>query len=197
MAIKKVTLAVLVAATLSETGFMYATEAQVKELVKHGYADVNPDMKDASGAFAVRATEAGITAHNNAQVKADGAGSDDEGVAQTSFKIVNKELPAGTRRGRQPGACKYPFDDLEVGQSFFVGDKVSGMDDAYKGMASSVTGANKRWSEEIKDAEPVKNRKGNLVQPTKQLREFRQSRVQDGADWGFAGISGTVIGRVS
>ena len=59
----KVTLAVLVAATLSDTGFMFATQKDVAELVKHGFAEVNETVVSDDGKkFGVRASQAGIDA---------------------------------------------------------------------------------------------------------------------------------------
>lgn len=70
-------------------------------------------------------------------------------AVSTGFEIEdNVPLPSGKSR-RAPGsrASKYPFDALEVGQSFFVPNSAD-MADAVVSMGSTVTSANARYSKQ-------------------------------------------------
>jgi hypothetical protein len=67
-------------------------------------------------------------------------------AAATEFVIAdNIPLPPPSSGGRG-GNTLYPFDKLEVGQSFGVKGKTK------KGMASTVSSANNRYLEVVKDA---------------------------------------------
>lgn len=173
----KVTLSALVLvtmATLSETGapvgFIYASEKDVAALVKAGHAEVNKDIIDAAGNFAVRATQAGIDAHNAQVAK--------EQAKANGFEIEsNVEIPEFRRPGnaKKAGSSKYPFDALGLKESFFVANSEK-TPDAYKSMASSVTAANVRHSEVI-EGETRIGRGGKEVPATRQLREFKAARM--------------------
>lgn len=173
----KVILATLVLATLATsdangapTGFMYATEKDVAALVKAGHAEVNKEIVNEGGAFAVRASAAGLEAHKLevAKAAAKAAGIEiEDGVPMPEFKRAGG--------GKKAGNSRYPFDALGVNQSFFV-ENTEKMPDAYKSLASSVTAANERHSEEIPGQTRV-NRRGVTVPDTKQLREFKVVRA--------------------
>ena len=173
----KVLLMTLALATLatsaedgSPTGFMYAQEKDVAALVKAGHAEVNKEMVDAAGAYAVRASAAGLEAHKlevaKAAAKAAGIEIEDN-VPMPEFKRAGG--------GKKAGCSRYPFDALDVNQSFFV-ENTEKMPDAYKSLASSVTAANERHSEAI-EGETRVNRKGTTVPATKKLREFKVVRA--------------------
>lgn len=173
----KVLLATLALATMattaedgSFTGFMYAQEKDVAALVKAGHAEVNKEIIDAAGAFAVRASAAGLEAYKleTAKAAAKAAGIEiEEGVPMPEFKRAGG--------GKKAGSSRYPFDALSAGQSFFV-ENTEKMPDAYKSLASSVTAANERHSEVIEGQTRV-NRKGATVPATRQLREFKVVRA--------------------
>jgi len=187
----KVTLKVLVAATLSETGFMYATEKDVAELVKHGFAELNTRIANPAKPtqFAVRASEAGLQAQRNAEVAANqvDTGKDgDEDIQFTvdndddEFEILNEPMPAATRA---PRASKYPFDKLEPGQSFRVLDTKVASGNAHSAMSSALNNANKRWSTEVEgEFEEVSRGKFAGKQIPKRIaqRKFEQRRVDGG-----------------
>lgn len=186
----KVTLKVLVAATLSETGFMYATEKDVAELVKHGFAELNTGIANPAKPtqFAVRASEAGLQAQRNAEAAANqvDAGEDDGDFEESQlsdsdeFEILNEPMPAATRA---PRTSKYPFEKLEVGQSFRVLDTKVASGNAHSAMSSALNNANKRWSTEIPgEFEEVSRGKfaGRQVPKREAQRKFEQRRVEGG-----------------
>lgn len=175
----KVTLAVLVAATMSEAGCMFATEKDVAELVKHGFAEVNQNIKSDDGEkFAVRASQAGIDAHNNAVAKETAPDVEDDG---DEFEIYNEPMPSGPVRAQR--ASKYPFDRLEVGQSFKVLDSKVESGTAFSAMSSAVNNANKRHSVEVDgEFETVTRGKYAGKQVPKRIvqRKFEQRRIDGG-----------------
>jgi hypothetical protein len=94
----------------------------------------------------------------------------------------------------------YPFDQLEVGQSFFVADSdkpITAKDgtvthDAFKGLSSTISGANARYA--VETGEKVIATKGRNagkeVAVVKQERKFEQRRVTEN------GVGGTRVWRV-
>ncbi len=207
----EITLAQVVEATQDpERGFMYASGEFVLLNEGHGFIEVNQDPTTirADGAVMVRATPAGI-----AFVQAEQ--NSEKGVAQTenvavesvstvheqqaapqtnqvskepkkmTFAVETVEIPA-VKRGRG-AATKYPFDLLEVGQSFFVPNSASEKGNAAKSVASSVAAANKRYSQEIAGQTRV-NRKGKTVPATEQIRLFETRSVEKDPVHGEAGV---------
>lgn len=154
--------------------FVYTASAFHDPLIKSGDVEINKTLENDAGEFATRATAKHLQQNEstntvNQTVTIAPASADkpkfevESGVAIPEFTRKS----SGLRAGR---SAIYPFDNLAVGQSFFVpnvGDKV-----AAKAMASTVAGANVRFSEEIPGVTRV-NRKGVTVPATKQLRKFK------------------------
>jgi len=204
--LNKTSLALLVsvvAATLSEAGYQFVAEKDATALVKGGFVEQNKEIVSDSGEFATRATQAGIDLANN---QANVGNTSDVGMglnagAQSGatspsaiFAVADGiTMPGITRGGRSGGA--YPFEKLELGQSFFVPATAAKPNPA-KSMASTVTSANERFSEEI-EGETRQNRKGKIVPATRQIREFAIRPVADGAAWGeqYAGVAGAGVWR--
>lgn len=103
----------------------------------------------------------------------------------------NVEIPKAARRSR---TSAYPFDQLEVGQSFFVPASEERPDPA-KTMGSTVAAANERYSEVVEGQTRI-NRKGKEVPMTRQVRQFKMAAVADGAAWGHPGVSGAGVWRI-
>lgn len=121
---------------------------------------------------------------DNAQQKKTTGGS------QMQFAIQNNiEIPKATRRSR---TSAYPFDALEIGQSFFVPATAERPEPA-KTMGSTVSAANERHSEET--GETKLNRKGREVPVLRPLRTFIVRAVEDGAPWGQPGVAGAGVWR--
>lgn len=177
----KVTLKTLVAATRSEAGFMFATEKDVAELVKHGFAEVNQAVQSDDGKkFGVRASESGLASHDAAVAK-EAAGEVEEVEFDDGFEILDEPMPANAPKVQR--ASKYPFDKLNVGQSFKVLDSKVDSGNAFSAMSSAVNNANKRWSTVIPgEFETVTRGKytGKEVEKRQQERKFEQRRVDGG-----------------
>lgn len=158
----------------------------IAQFVADGLVEVNPAGADEAGNIQARVTQKYLDAQpKNMQT---------EGLQETQqttkekpmFQIEdNVEMPARTRAVGAGRQSQYPFDQLEVGQSFFVPhpnrtDKDGKPITALTSMASNVSGANARYSEVI-EGETRKNRKGNIVPATRQLRKFEVRAVEGGA----------------
>jgi hypothetical protein len=102
--------------------------------------------------------------------------SDDDG----GFEIENS-IPPPQQDGRsgKRHAVKYPFDKLQVGQSFFVPNTPEKPEMA-KALASTVSAATARWDEVIPEKVRV-NRKGVTVAATRRTRKFVIGAVDGGA----------------
>lgn len=121
------------------------------------------------------------------------AGNQKPSGGSQMFQIQsNVDIPKTARRTR---TSAFPFDQLEIGQSFFVPATTERPDPA-KSMASTVNGANERHSEVI-EGQMVRNRKGNEVPARKPLRKFIVRPVTDGAAWGAEGQAGAAVWRVA
>lgn len=186
----------IIKATNSDEGFVHVDETEVAPLVAAGLVEVNIEMRDNVGNVAARAItqekEPAVSNINTAETAAV--------KAAPKFAIASVALPAVSRAPRE--GAMYPFDQLEVGQSFFVPDDPTKLDKdgkhvkAAKSLASTVTSANERYSEVIEGEFRV-NRKGATVPATRQLRTFAVRAVADGAPWGSPGVSGAAVGRTA
>lgn len=185
----------LVAATLSDAQCLYVQGADVEALKKAGYAEQNPEMVNADG-VATRATPAGIEAFPVGMTESGAvAGSGAVATSKPSFAIAEIPMPGHKRTGGGRTGSSYPFDDLAVGQAFFVAATAERPDPARQ-LGSTVTGANERHSEVI-EGETRVNRKGREVPVTRPLRKFEIRALEDGAAFGpeFAGVKGAGIWR--
>lgn len=164
-AVPAVSLAQIVEATQAGT-ILYTSAADHAPLIALGHVEVNPGMANEAGHLATRATPAGIEAVRAALAQPAASAS-----PKVSFDIAPAvPLPSPSGRGRVAGVSVYPFDKLEIGQSFFVPNTAE-RPDAAKSMASTVSSANARYAEEI-PGQTKTNRKGETVPATKQNRQF-------------------------
>ncbi|HEX2242711.1 MAG TPA: hypothetical protein VHK27_05575 [Gammaproteobacteria bacterium] len=181
----------IVDATL-QNSFVYLSAEATAQLVAEGLVETNPAMADANGGIATRATQKGIDSMNTAANQAAAsqpATSTGAGEAQISGngagEIViedNVPIPAVSGRGRS-GQSVYPFDKLNVGQSFFVAKPA-------KNLASTVSSANARFAEEIPGQFKTNKKTGQQVPATRQLRQFVVRSVTE------KGVKGSRVWRV-
>lgn len=161
---------------------MFVPQAIAEPLQAEGLIEINLGIKNDAGEIACRATEAGIvqvsetvvlgTRENGTAVMAKV-----ETVAAPAFKIeVGVPIPAPVGRGRS--GSKYPFDVLEVGQSFFVPDSAE-HPDASASLASTVSGATQRYATD--HATETKVVKGKTVPKKVYSRKFALRKVEGGA----------------
>jgi hypothetical protein len=186
---QKTLLEAIVAKTQADTIEYYSTKV-VQALIDAGFVEQNPSMANEQGELATRATQQGIDAMSDVQNQQAATP-----VAKPTFAIVAVPMPTAKRGGRTGET--YPFDKLEVGQSFFVPNDAVKSGDAAKSLASTVTTANERFSEVDPNGATRTNRKGNVVPVRTQQRKFEMRAMQDGAPWGgeFAGKAGAGIWR--
>lgn len=174
-----VTLAEVVEATKANS-FVYTSPEFHTALVESGDVEINPEITDPNGNIATRATEKAMNPMTDPVIQTDPVTAPvvDTPVAvkaKPTFEIKKGEIPekvravGASRAGRTP---VYPFDQLEVGEYFFVPNDPAAKAVAAKSLASSVAGANERYSEVI-EGETRKNRKGNVVPATKPVRKFK------------------------
>jgi len=178
-------------------------------LVDHSPAliQVNTGDLDENGAAACRLTEAG-----KAYI-AGGAAP----VAASKYEIITGAVLPPSKRGNRGGGAptQYPFDALEVGQTFFVSN--DDKPNAVKKLGSTVSSANARYAEPtgetktvmrtkrgpgnkaVKDLHTGENVKEQKSVPVKKAtRKFTIRPVTAGQEYGSftAPADGALIGRI-
>lgn len=171
--VAQIGLAAIVAAMSGSPGYAMVPKAEAERLASEGLVELNNAIVDGDK-IATRATQKGIDSVNQTENKSDAA---EAAPAKIQFVIEdNVALPAIVGRGRTGSA--YPFDKLNVGQSFFVPKPA-------KNLASTVSTANARYAVEEKDEAgnvlTRTDRKGNVVPKTKQTRTFAVRTVEGGS----------------
>lgn len=172
MALKKASISLLgtiATAMAAEPFYAMASEKEAKELIDGKLAEFNPEIRDGDK-IAIRLTDEGLNmAKANDSNNTDNTGTDTgASAAASSFAIIdNAKLPSAARGGRNGPV--YPFDDLNVGQSFFVPATADKPEPA-KSIASTATSAAKRF------AEPVKNPDGSPVMEEYTVRGETKTR---------------------
>lgn len=167
-AVALIGLAAIVAATQDATkGFAFVGKAEADKLAADGLVELNADVAGTpEGQIATRATQKGIDSLSAAAPAAAPSAGKSEFVIEDDVAI-----PAVSGRGRIGSV--YPFDKLNVGQSFFVPK-------AAKNLASTVSSANARYAVEV-PGETRTDRKGNVVPKTKFTRHFIVRSVEGGS----------------
>lgn len=139
--ITKAMIATVATIAASESGFLMLTQAEGADVVGAGLATVDTANVEGDKA-AVSLTEAGVKlAAENAPATAGAP------AASNGYKIDDAvAMPtASARRSREGG---YPFDKLEVGQSFHVA-KTADNSDPVTRLQSSVSGARTRYAVKV------------------------------------------------
>lgn len=163
-------LATIATAMAAEPFYALATEKEAKELIDGKLAEFNPEIRDGDK-IAIRLTDEGLKANTEMNTPASNNTADTGNTASaaaSSFAIIdNAKLPSAARGGRNGPV--YPFDDLNVGQSFFVPATADKPEPA-KSIASTATSAAKRF------ATPVKNPDGSPVMEEYKVRGVTKTR---------------------
>lgn len=166
----------------------------------------------------VSLSEAGKALLAEMSTKAQTANSASATAVHQNFAIISgAQLPASKRRGGGAGApTKYPFDQLGLGDSFFVPNSASKDGNAVKHISSSVSTMNIKYSEETGETKQVERTKrgpknkavldaaGNKVKETatvkvrKPVRKFSVRPVEAGKTYGtyVAPEDGALVARV-
>ena len=179
----EVTLEAIVSATLDETkGFIYTSAAVHTPLAEAGLVEVNPTMANEAGEFATRATQKGIetvsstTTQETAAVETAAAAP----VTATGGFAIEAGVPMPSISGRGRTGTAYPFDKMEVGQSFFVANSKD-KPNAAKSLASTVSSATARFAVPSEDGATKVNKKGETVPVMVETRKFVVRSVEGGA----------------
>lgn len=159
-------------------------------LVEQGLVEINPAMVNEAGEIATRATQKGIESLDSGAIVVDNATSEANSEAnsaiaetgktekvKTMFQIENN-IPVPTISGRGRGGNVYPFEQLEVGQSFFVPNSES-KPNAAKSLASTVSSATARYAVPAEDGSTKTNKKGETVPVMVETRKFVVRSVEE------------------
>lgn len=172
----------IVAATQSEVGYMYVPKDNAEWLNKNGFVELDNSNINSDGFVATRATDKGIK-------KVSEETSNAAPAASPQFVIENVPVVVAKKGGGKKGVA-YPFDALEVGQSFVVPATEKRPDPA-KSLASTITNANAKYAELVFEEDgttpkmrTVKNPKTGATreaQVTKLTRKFSIVACDGGA----------------
>lgn len=139
--ITKAMIATVVMIAASETGFAMLTQAEGADVVGAGLATVDTSNVDGDKA-AVSLTEAG------AKLAAENAPATAGAPAANSGYEIDDAVAIPTNSAQRSRVGGYPFDKLEVGQSFHVAKSAENPDPVTR-LQSSVSGARSKYSVEV------------------------------------------------
>ena len=127
---------------------LYVGQVQGQPMLSYNppLIEINPAMTDPNdnSKVACRATPAAVD-----YLKAN-SNMPEATTASNYAVITNAVLPPAKKRGNTEGSgapAKYPFATLEVGQSFFSANSEHKKGDAFKGLGSTVSAQNDKYSE--------------------------------------------------
>lgn len=152
----------IVTGTRSEVGYAFCDQDKAAWLEKNEYVEVNASIVNGAEQIACRAIQKGFDYIDNQT-------SQTKGESKMSFEIeTGIEVPKSKRTGKQ---SVYPFDALEVGQSFFV-PATEKQPEPSKSLASTVAAAMKKY--DVADCDE------NGVQKTKDVRNPKTGEIKTG-----------------
>lgn len=209
-----------IAKATSENGHGWVGAEDGTPLRDAGYILVNVNIPNpnGNGEVAAQITDAGRAYLASLAPQASQANNGAVSAGAKGVLLSGFVAPAAKRRGNASGAgapSKYPFDKLEVGGSFFVGNSEVDKGDAFKTMSATVSSTNRRNSEETgetvtverakrgEDKKPILNPDGSKVMETitqkkrKALKHYKIVAVEGGKEYGgwTAPENGAVIIR--
>ena len=177
---------------------MFVPESVYAPLVEAGLVEINSGMTDENGYVATRATQKGIESLDSAATVADNATSEATSATaatgetqkvKTMF-MIEDSIPVPTISGRGRGGNVYPFDQLEVGQSFFVANSED-KPNAAKSLASTVSSATARYAVASEDGATKTDKKGETVPVMVETRKFVVRSVEEN------GVKGARVWRTA
>lgn len=207
-------------ATIANGTVTHLSQAEGLPLFQHVPAliEVNTGDLDPAGNAAVRLTAAGNEMVAAGALNA-GGGKPDTKPAVTKFAIMSNVVPPASMRGaglkHGTRSSQYPFEDLQIGQSFFVPVSAD-IPDPVKTIGSTVSSANMRYRTETgetvsktrikrgSDHKAVKDAAGNPVKETVTVPVYKQDRkfiirpIKTGVKYGewTADADGALVARV-
>ena len=169
---------------------IYTSPEVHSSLLEAGLVEINPAMTNEAGEIATRATQKGIESLDTGNGNGNGDNAHTEATSETAvtgetekvktmFQIEdNVPVPAISGRGR--GGETYPFEQLAVGQSFFVANSED-KPNAAKSLASTVSSATARYAVASEDGATKTNKNGETVPVMVETRKFIVRSVEGGA----------------
>lgn len=145
MSVDKIYLAAIVSATKAGTA-IYVGQAMGQPMVASGLIEINTAVQNPNDASEVlcRSTPAA-----EAYLASASDGKIDSKPAGNYAILKNVALPAAKRRGNPSGngaPTKYPFESMEIGDTFFSGNSEHKKGDAVKALGSTISAQNKKYS---------------------------------------------------
>lgn len=172
-------LSFIVSSTQSPAGFGMAPEKDVAEIAaaEPSFLIVDSSVKDAAGNVKASATPAGIAASQGEQAAAAAAPA---AAPKVEFTIeAGIVIPPSKRGGKKSDI--YPFEKLEVNQSFLVPASADRPNPA-KSLASTVSSATKRYAVKTGEQETVVVKGKTITRDKMKLvRQFTVRAVEGGA----------------
>ena len=171
---------------------MFVPESVYAPLVEAGLVEINTGMTDDNGNVATRATQKGIESLDSAATVADNATSEatsETAVTGKTEKVktmfqIEDNVPVPVISGRGRGGETYPFEQLAVGQSFFVeGEKTIS--------PSTISAATARHAVPSADGATKTNKKGEAVPVMVATKKFIGRKVEEN------GVKGTRVWRTA
>ena len=155
-------------------------------LVEADLVEINPAMTNENGEVATRATQKGIESLDSGAIVADNATTEANSETAATGKTekvktmlqIEDNVPVPAISGRGRGCNVYPFNQLEVGQSFFVANSES-KPNAAKSLASTVSSATARYAVPAEDGSTKTNKKGEVVPVLVETRKFVVRSVEE------------------
>ena len=166
-------LAEIVAAT-NAGSFVMTSPAVHNPLIEAGLVEINPEITNEAGEIATRAIIKPTETETQTAMT-------EEQPTQTSFAFeLESNVPMPSIVGRGRTSTTYPFEQMEVGQSFFVAN-TEAKPNAAKSMASTVSSATARFAVPKVPAETKANKAGEQVPVMVNTRQFVVRSVEGGA----------------
>jgi hypothetical protein len=168
----------IVEATLDASrGFLYTSTAIHVPLIEAGLVEINETIVNEAGEFATRATEKGVSTVSKNQNHEVAEAGETATAGKNGFVLeAGVPLPTIKRGGR--GGEVYPFDEMGVGQSFFVAASEDKPNQA-KSLASTVSSATARYAVPSADGATKTNKKGETVPVMVETRKFVVRSVEE------------------
>lgn len=169
----------------SKNGHTFCSVLEISELEKRGLVESNPDMQNEDGDTAVRATMQGfdlIYPDGSPEPEPTTQAVEEPAPAKTkgnTMFVIEDAIPVPAKtvkRGRAAGSSKYPFHQLEVGQSFMV-PATDKLPDPAKSLASAVAAAIRVYATQ----NGTKTYKGREITAYTPTRMFEVRAVEGGA----------------
>lgn len=205
-----------IAKATAENNVVYVNKSEGEPLLAKALIVVNLEMPDPNDASRVasRITDTGLEYLKN---MTNAQATKPVEAASTGFAIITNAVLPASKRGNKGGGAPtiYPFEQMEIGQSFFV-PKSEKHPDPVKTLGSTVSSANMRFAEETGQTKEVERTKrgsdhkavvdaaGNKVKEKvtvpvyKFTRKFALRSVKKGdkcGEW-IADADGALIARI-